>query len=140
MSTACVEVAKRLNKVLRRHSAETLDDVLVHAAETELGKFVLNLRHGMKAVQAALELPWTTSPAEGQINRLKIEGNHVWQGRLRAAPRARIVCTVTSWTARNLRENQHSIGIDAASSLLSSVPMAPDPSSTLGFSRDGISL
>ncbi len=27
---------------------------------------------GLTAVQAALELPWTTSPAEGQINRLKM--------------------------------------------------------------------
>jgi len=70
MLTACVEVAKRF-----------------HAAETEFGKFVLNLRHDMKAVEA-LELPWTTSPAEGQINRLKIKANHVWQGRLQAAPRA----------------------------------------------------
>ena len=39
MLTACVEVAKRF-----------------HAAETEFGKFVLNLRHDMKAVEA-LELP-----------------------------------------------------------------------------------
>ena len=114
MLTACVEVAKRLNKVLRRHNAETRDDILAYAPETELGKFVLNLRHDMQAVQAALELPWTTSPAEGQINRLKIEANHVWQGRLQAAPRACIVRTVTSWTACNSREGQHSIGIDLA--------------------------
>ncbi|WP_216856650.1 hypothetical protein [Acidisphaera sp. S103] len=34
--------------------------------------FVVSLRHDLGAVQAALDLPWTTSLAEGQINRLKM--------------------------------------------------------------------
>ena len=42
------------------------------ADKTALGSFVANLRNDIRAVQAALELPWTTSPAEGQINRLKM--------------------------------------------------------------------
>jgi transposase len=29
------------------------------------------LRRDLGAVQAALDLPWTTSPAEGQVNRIK---------------------------------------------------------------------
>jgi hypothetical protein len=41
---ASVEAAKRLSKVLRRDSAEPLDDVLAHTAGTELSKFALNLR------------------------------------------------------------------------------------------------
>jgi transposase len=49
-----------------------LDKVLEDAGKTALGSFVAGLRQDLGAVQAALELPWTTSPAEGQINRLKM--------------------------------------------------------------------
>jgi len=68
----CVKAAKRLNAVLRRKSKETLDKVLDDAGNTALGSFVSSLRRDLSAVQAALDLPWTTSPAEGQINRLKM--------------------------------------------------------------------
>jgi len=33
--------------------------------------FAASMRRDLPAVQAALDLPWTTSPAEGQINRIK---------------------------------------------------------------------
>jgi transposase len=68
----CVAAAKRLNAVLRRKSKEALATVLEDAGNTALGSFVSNLRRDLSAVQAALDLPWTTSPAEGQINRLKM--------------------------------------------------------------------
>jgi transposase len=68
----CVTAAKRLTAVLRRKSKETLDKVLDEAGNTALGSFVSSLRRDLSAVQAALDLPWTTSPAEGQINRLKM--------------------------------------------------------------------
>jgi transposase len=68
----CIAAAKRLNAVLRRKSREALDKVLEDAGKTALGSFVAGLRQDLGAVQAALELPWTTSPAEGQINRLKM--------------------------------------------------------------------
>jgi transposase len=68
----CVKAGKRLNAVLRRKSKETLDKVLDEAGNTALAPFVSSLRRDLSAVQAALELPWTTSPAEGQINRLKM--------------------------------------------------------------------
>ena len=68
----CVAAAKRLKDVLRRKSAKTLDQALDAAAGTALGPFVAGLRRDLSAVQAALRLPWTTSPAEGQINRLKM--------------------------------------------------------------------
>jgi transposase len=68
----CITAAKRLNAVLRRKSKEALDKVLEDASKTALGSFVAGLRRDLGAVQAALELPWTTSPAEGQINRLKM--------------------------------------------------------------------
>ena len=68
----CVAAAKRLKAVLRRNSKETLEAVLTAAAGTALKDFVANLRRDLSAVQAALDLPWTTSPAEGQISRLKL--------------------------------------------------------------------
>ena len=46
--------------------------VLEDAAGTMLKDFATSLRRDLAAVQAALDLPWTTSPAEGQINRLKM--------------------------------------------------------------------
>jgi transposase len=68
----CIAAARRLNQVLRRKSQESLDDVLNSAAGTALKEFVASLRRDLGAVQAALDLPWTTSPAEGQISRLKM--------------------------------------------------------------------
>ena len=46
--------------------------MLADAAGTLPAKFAASLRHDLAAAQAALDLPWTTSPAEGQINRLKM--------------------------------------------------------------------
>ena len=53
-------------------SKESLNEVLNSVAGTALKEFAINLRRDLDAVQAALELPWTTSPAEGQISRLKM--------------------------------------------------------------------
>ena len=65
-------MAKRLNALLRRQSEENLDAVLADAANTALKEFAAGLQRDVGAVRAALETPWTTSPAEGQINRLKM--------------------------------------------------------------------
>jgi transposase len=62
----CVAAARRLNHVLRRKSQESLDAVLKAAASTALRDFAANLRRDLGAVQAALDLPWTTSPAEAR--------------------------------------------------------------------------
>jgi transposase len=70
--SAAIAVAKRLARVLRRQGDEALDDVLADAASTPLAAFVTELRKDIAAVQAALDLPWTTSPAEGQICRIKM--------------------------------------------------------------------
>jgi len=70
--SATILAAQRLARVLRRQSDEMLDDVLDAMADTSLTGFVTELRKDIAAVQAALDLPWTTSPVEGQINRLKM--------------------------------------------------------------------
>ena len=64
-------MAKRLNRLLRRTSEEGLGRPLDDAAGTPLAAFASGLRRDMDAIQAALDLPWTTSPAEGRINRIK---------------------------------------------------------------------
>jgi len=66
-----IEVAKRLNLLLRHKSQESLVGVLDDAAGTLLADFAASMRRDLAAVQAAIDLPWTTSPAEGQINRIK---------------------------------------------------------------------
>jgi transposase len=67
-----VAAATRIARLLRRRSDERLDDVLAAATVTPLAGFITELRKDIDAVQAALDLPWTTSPVEGQINRLKM--------------------------------------------------------------------
>jgi transposase len=67
-----IAVAKRLNALLRRKTGETLTQILDAAASTALKEFAASLRRDIPAIQAALDLPWTTSPVEGQINRLKM--------------------------------------------------------------------
>jgi transposase len=69
---ATTAAARRLAGVLRKASDETLVDVLAAAETTELAAFVTELRKDITAVEAALNLPWTTSPAEGQISRIKM--------------------------------------------------------------------
>jgi transposase len=48
------------------------------AAAGPLAGFVTDLRKDIAAVQAALELPWSTRPHAGQINRLKMIGNAMY--------------------------------------------------------------
>jgi transposase len=69
---ATVDAAERIALLLRRRSDETLDDVLNAADATPLAAFAAELRKDIGAVRAALDLPWTTSPVEGQIGRIKM--------------------------------------------------------------------
>ena len=86
----CIAMAKRLNALFRRKSEENLDAVLEAATGTALKEFAAGLQRDRSAVEAALDLPWTTSPAEGQINRLKmLKADHVWPRWLRPPPRSR---------------------------------------------------
>lgn len=69
---AAITVAKKLNALLRRKTSESLAQILNAAVATPLKDFALGLRRDFTAIQSALDLPWTTSPVEGQINRLKM--------------------------------------------------------------------
>ena len=69
---AAVAWAQSLNALLRRKVAGDLGEVLTAADDTLLARFATGLRRDFAAISAALELPWTTSPVEGQISRLKM--------------------------------------------------------------------
>lgn len=68
---AAADAARRLACVLRKEGVEPLADVLTATKGTILNRLATSLEGDAAAVQAALDTPWTTSPAEGQINRLK---------------------------------------------------------------------
>jgi transposase len=57
--------------MVRDKDGSRLDGWLDAAATSGLASFARGLRQDLAAVRASLELPWSTSPVEGQINRLK---------------------------------------------------------------------
>jgi transposase len=67
-----VDLVRRLTRLLRRQSDESLAAWFTDAAATPLARFAANLYRDADAVVAAIETPWTTSPVEGQISRLKM--------------------------------------------------------------------
>ena len=68
---AAVAAARRLAGLLRKEGTGKLVDVLKDMATTPLARFGEGLERDAIAIENALELPWTTSPVEGQVNRIK---------------------------------------------------------------------
>jgi len=66
-----VSLARRFSTMVRRQRAELLDGWLTAAKGTTLAGFADGIRRDLDAVHAALVLPWSTGPVEGQISRLK---------------------------------------------------------------------
>jgi transposase len=66
-----IALARELRAMVRRKEAEKLDDWLTAAQATALAGFAGGLKRDLAAVRAALSLPWSTGPVEGQIGRLK---------------------------------------------------------------------
>jgi transposase len=69
---ATIAWAQHLGAVLQRKASGDLDEIVAAGDGTMLDKFAAGLRRDFAAINAALELPWTTSPVEGQISRLKM--------------------------------------------------------------------
>jgi Transposase len=57
--------------MVRGGDAAELDAWLSAARERELVSFAQSLTRDLAAVRAAMTEPWSTSPVEGQINRVK---------------------------------------------------------------------
>lgn len=99
---AAIAVAKKLNALLRRKASESLTQILDTAVATPLKDFAVSLRRDIAAIQAALDLPWTTSPVEGQINRLKMLKRTMYGRAGFQLLRARVLHTAQ----RNVRESR----------------------------------
>lgn len=72
---AVVALAQDFAGLIRRRQPAQLDPWLIRAATSALApfqRFAKGLRAAMAAVQAAVTLPWSQGPIEGQINRLKM--------------------------------------------------------------------
>jgi transposase len=64
-------VAKEFVGVFQAHDASTLGTWISAAETTPLKRFALGLFSDLRAIRAAIELPWSNGPTEGHINRLK---------------------------------------------------------------------
>jgi len=64
-------LANDFARLVRERDAEALDPWLTRARATGLRGFAGGLLQDIDAVRAALSLPWSNGPAEGQVNRLK---------------------------------------------------------------------
>ena len=67
-----VSWARRMNRLLCRRAADSLDEVLAAATGTLFARFAASLRRDFDAISAALVLSWTTNPVEGQVIPLSL--------------------------------------------------------------------
>ena len=67
-----VELARAFSIMIKEGLADQLDGWIRAAEESGFKGFAGSLRQDRDAVHAALTLPWSTGPVEGQINRLKV--------------------------------------------------------------------
>lgn len=65
-------LAARFANLVRRRSGESLEVWFAETAATPLEKFAAGLRRDVEALRGAITTPWSTSPVEGQIGRLKM--------------------------------------------------------------------
>lgn len=65
------ELARRFAALIRGDDSAALDQWIADAAGTELDALARGIRRDVDAVKAAITHPWSTSPVEGRINRLK---------------------------------------------------------------------
>ena len=70
-----IDLAQDFTHLVRQRQPEYLDPWLERASTSELEavrRFTSGLRDDYAAVKAGVTLPWSTSPVEGHINRLKM--------------------------------------------------------------------
>jgi transposase len=70
-----ITLAEEFTAVIRTHDPERLEPWLTRAQDSTLSafrRFAKKLDADIEAVRAAVSLPWSNGPVEGQINRLKM--------------------------------------------------------------------
>jgi transposase len=65
------ELARRFAALIRGDDDAGLEQWLKDATDSELASLAAGIGRDIAAVRAAITQPWSTSPVEGQINRLK---------------------------------------------------------------------
>ena len=65
------ELAKAFANLLQKRCGDEFDAWIAAARDSALRGFADGLMRDEAAVRAAVTEPWSTSPVEGQINRLK---------------------------------------------------------------------
>jgi transposase len=66
-----ISLAREFRTLVRRREPDRLDEWVATARGSALAGFATGLARDLAAVRAALSLPWSTGPVEGQISRLK---------------------------------------------------------------------
>jgi transposase len=66
-----ISLAREFRTLVRQKEADRLDEWVTTARRSALAGFAEGLARDLAAVRAALSLPWSTGPVEGQISRLK---------------------------------------------------------------------
>lgn len=66
-----VALARAFRTMVRQQRAGELDEWLLATDGTAMAGFAGGLKRDLAAVRAALSLPWSTGPVEGQISKLK---------------------------------------------------------------------
>jgi transposase len=64
-------LSRRLAAILRGDDASLLEGWIAEAGDSELASLAAGISRDIEAVRGAINHRWTTSPVEGQINRLK---------------------------------------------------------------------
>ena len=65
-------LSKEFFRIVRDRDLNAWPQWLEAASNTSLSSFATSLMHDRDAVQAALSLPWSNGPVEGQVHRLKL--------------------------------------------------------------------
>jgi len=69
---AAAHWVKSMDLLLQRKTKANIDSLLDLGERTPLAKFAASLRRDINAIKNAIATPWTTSPVEGQISKLKM--------------------------------------------------------------------
>jgi transposase len=85
------ELAREFHRMVRERRSEDLDDWLARTDHSALHSFGESLRKDLRAVRAALTLPWSNGQTEGQVHRLKLIKRQM-HGRAKFDLLARRVC------------------------------------------------
>jgi transposase len=65
-------LGKEFFRIVRTRDLAAWPEWLEAARHTALSRFVSGLTRDQDAVEAALHLPWSNGPVEGQVHRLKL--------------------------------------------------------------------